>query len=76
MDSPGSPRVAGCYRTPRPIDVDCWLDKSGRVIDLLSASKSVLDGAVNLAPESDPLMPGLYVFPPEELSDIQLASNN
>jgi hypothetical protein len=56
--------------------VDCWLDKSGRVIDLLSASKSVLDGAVNLAPESDPLMPGLYVFPPEELSDIQLASNN
>lgn len=61
---------------PRPLDVDFWLDKSGRVIDLLSASESTPGGPVTLALESDPLMPGLYVFPPDELSDIPLASNN
>lgn len=61
---------------PRPLEVDFWLDKSGRVIDLLGASNSNPGEAVNLALESDPLMPGLYVFPPDELSDVPLASNN
>lgn len=61
---------------PRPLDFDFWIDKAGRVLNLASGRSLSAEQSLTLRLDPQPLMPGLYVFPPEELSNIPLASNN
>jgi hypothetical protein len=61
---------------PRPLNLDFWLDKAGRVTHLCEALPTWPSEPFLLGLDTQPLMPGLYVFPPAELANVPLSSNN
>ena len=61
---------------PRPLDTDFWLDKTTSKTGLAGIPLNQVAFPFTLTLNEEPLLPGLYVFMPEQLRGIQLESNN
>lgn len=61
---------------PREPFADFWLDQTRKTTGLGSLPRNEIKFPVTLALDSQPLMPGLYLLTPPELSNLPLESNN
>jgi hypothetical protein len=62
--------------SPRQSFTDFWLDQTRKTTGLGSLPRHDVQFPVTLALQTQPLMPGLYLLTPRELSDLPLESNN
>ena len=72
----GVHELRGIVGQSRRLNFDFWLDRAGRVAKLCGELPTWPSEPIRLELDNQPLMPGLYVFPPEELTNVPLASNN
>jgi len=68
--------VRGIVGQARLLQTDFWLDKTTKTKGLAGIPLEKVVTPVELKLASVPLMPGIYVFPMEELQGISLESNN
>jgi hypothetical protein len=61
---------------PRRSDADFWIDRPGKTTGIGDVDADGLMLPAQLELDKKPLMPGLYLFPADELSNVPLTSNN